>query len=238
MIRRAPFAARLERDLLWSLSLLWSVFLLMAPGVVAAVQATSPQPNQYSASTLYNLGNSYAREGKPGMAVLNYERARLLEPNDPDIRANLQHVRAAAGLPPETPSRFDRIARLANPLILAWAGLAGLIVAGLSTLACKAYPRQRLKLGAAALIGFSLCAVTVCNAIVMWPTLSGAVVVTPTAAVRVSPVPMGEPLTTLREAEIVSISAHHDSFILVQTRTGLRGWVSSENIAPVLPPGS
>jgi len=32
---------------------------------------------------LYNLANAYARAGKPGLAVLNYERAKLLEPNDP-----------------------------------------------------------------------------------------------------------------------------------------------------------
>ncbi len=207
----------------------------MAPGMVAAVQAASPHPKQYCASTLYNLGNSYARAGKPGMAVLNYERARLLEPNDPDIRANLQHVRAAAGLPAETHSRFERIARLSSPLILSWTGLAGLIVAALSVMAWKSCPRQRRKLGAGAFVGFLLCAVTVCNAIVMWPMLHAGVVVTPTAAARVSPVPMGESLFTLREAEVITISARHDSFVLVQTGAGLRGWVSSENIAPILP---
>ena len=55
----------------------------------------SPQP-RYSADGLYNLANSYARAGKPGLAVLNYERAALLAPYDPDIAANLEYVRTSA----------------------------------------------------------------------------------------------------------------------------------------------
>ncbi len=46
----------------------------------------------FSAASLYNLGNSYARAGKTGLAVLNYERASLLAPNDPDIQANLRYA--------------------------------------------------------------------------------------------------------------------------------------------------
>jgi Flp pilus assembly protein TadD len=55
------------------------------------------QPSQprYSADGLYNLANSYARDGKPGLAVLSYERAALLAPDDPDINANLAYVRAS-----------------------------------------------------------------------------------------------------------------------------------------------
>ena len=53
--------------------------------------AVPPAPAQagYSAATLYNYANAFARAGKPGFAVLNYERARLLDPSDPDIDANL-----------------------------------------------------------------------------------------------------------------------------------------------------
>ncbi|HHD57072.1 MAG TPA: tetratricopeptide repeat protein, partial [Desulfobulbaceae bacterium] len=52
----------------------------------------------FSASLLYNLGNSYARAVKTGPAVLAYEQALRLAPTDPDIRANLESVRKANGL--------------------------------------------------------------------------------------------------------------------------------------------
>ena len=225
-------------DWLWRRSRLSTATLALLVALTLASipsHAAPPEPTKYSAAALYNLGNSYARAGKPGMAVLNYERARLLAPDDPDIRANLQHVRATAGLAPEMPTAFDRVARLANPLLLSWAGLAGLLLAALSVLAWKTYPPRRRVLGAAAFFGLALCSVTVCSAIAMWPSLHRAVVVTPSAPVRVAPVPMGEPLFTLREAEVVTASAHHDTFVLIQNRAGRRGWVSSENIARLLP---
>lgn len=40
-------------------------------------------------SLFYNLGNSYYREGKIGYAILNYEKALRISPNDDDIRHNL-----------------------------------------------------------------------------------------------------------------------------------------------------
>jgi hypothetical protein len=80
------------------------IFALALAGA-PAVGAAPAQPG-YSAPALYNLANAYARQGKPGLAVLNYKRAKLLDPNDPDIDANLRQVRQSAGLPPESRSRF------------------------------------------------------------------------------------------------------------------------------------
>ncbi|HEV7614080.1 MAG TPA: tetratricopeptide repeat protein [Steroidobacteraceae bacterium] len=201
-------------------------------------QAPSAAQTQagYSAPALYNSANAYARAGKPGLAVLNYERARMLAPNDPDIDANLRHVRVAAGLPAETLTRFERTARMGDPHILSWIGVLGLIVAGAGILLKKRYSRHRRMLGAAASLGISLVGVALCNAIAWWPTLDESVVVAHTAPARVSPVPMGEPLFVLREAEIVKTSSRHDSFVLVQNSAGRQGWVSIENLAAVLAP--
>lgn len=43
-----------------------------------------------SAYIYYNLGNSYYKADKIAPAILNYERALLLDPGDSDIRFNLQ----------------------------------------------------------------------------------------------------------------------------------------------------
>ena len=40
----------------------------------------------------YNLGNSYFRAGNIGKALLNYERALVLDPRHQDTRRNLDHV--------------------------------------------------------------------------------------------------------------------------------------------------
>src|SRR5512145_640824 len=44
----------------------------------------------YSASALYfNLGNAYYKQGDYPLAILYYEKARLLDPVDEDIKENL-----------------------------------------------------------------------------------------------------------------------------------------------------
>jgi Bacterial SH3 domain./Tetratricopeptide repeat. len=47
-----------------------------------------------AAEVYYNLGNSYYKTGEIAKAVLNYERALLLQPGNGDIRANLEVARA------------------------------------------------------------------------------------------------------------------------------------------------
>ena len=94
-----------------------------------------------SEALYYNLGNAYFRQGRLGRAVLNYERARLLDPADADIRHNLAIARG------QLPERFEAVPeffllrwwrgahQLAAAttwavlgLALCWLGVAGLIV--------------------------------------------------------------------------------------------------------------
>ena len=45
-----------------------------------------------SSNLFYNLGNAYYRQGKLGLAILNYERALRLDPSNKDARTNLAFV--------------------------------------------------------------------------------------------------------------------------------------------------
>src|SRR5260221_10108607 len=182
-------------------------------------------PNGYSAADLYNLANSYARMGKAGMAILNYERASLLSANDPDIEANLQYVRTSAHLPGETRGTFDRIARIASPFLLSWIGAFGLGVVGASMVAAQLSPRYRLLRSGALLLGLSMLGLTICNGLALWPILHEGVVITAATPLRASPVPIGDPLFTFPEGETVKIAAEHESFALIETRAGRTGWV-------------
>jgi hypothetical protein len=189
----------------------------------------------YSAAALYNLGNSYARQGKLGMAVVNYERASLLSPDDPDIDANLRYVRAASHVPAPPRSELERIARIVSPFAVAWIGVIGLIIVGASELAAQLSPRYRWVRRTAALLGVLMICLTVGNGISLWPILHEGVVISSAAPVRVSPVPMGDSLFVLPEAESVKITAEHEGFLLVETATGRMGWVSRANIASIVP---
>jgi hypothetical protein len=169
------------------------------------------------------------------LAVLKYERARLLDPQDPDIDANLRHVREASGLAPDSRNAFDRMAGTLSPRILAWLGLLGFLLAGVGALARRAYPGHRRKLLLVTVVGMSLLGVTLANAFALWPIMNEAVVVTHTAPVRVSPVSIEEPLFVLPEATIVTVGAKHEGFVLVRIKGGRSGWMPSANLAPIVP---
>jgi len=209
-------------------------FSLCSGALAAAPPGTLEPGNEYSAPVLYNLANSYARQGKPGLAVLNYERARLLSPRDADIRANLRYVRQSSGLPAESGSWFERNARIGAPDTMFWLGLIGLAVAAASLLAGKRHPGHRLKLRTLAVAGISLTALSVCDALATWPVVHEAVVMQSTQA-RVSPVTQGEPLFPLKEAEIVAMGEGSGDYVLIRSREGRRGWVARADLAPVVP---
>ncbi len=64
-----------------------------------------------SAELYYNLGNSYYRNNEITKSILNYERAKMLAPNDEDIRFNL-----------ELANQFvvDKIEPLPRPFFVKW----------------------------------------------------------------------------------------------------------------------
>ena len=198
------------------------------------IRAEPTQPG-YSAAGLYNLANSFARSGKPGMAVLNFERARVLAPYDPDIEANLRFVRESAHLPTKSRNRLERVATVLSPRAMAWLGALGILIAGVGLLAGEFGARFRWLRRIGVVAGLGLVGMTVGNGVVLWPTLHAGVIISGTAPVHVSPVPMGDSLFVLPEAETVMIKAEHEGFVLIETGAGRTGWVSSANLAPVVP---
>jgi hypothetical protein len=197
--------------------------------------AQPPQP-LYSADALYNLANAYARAGKPGLAVLSYERAALLAPDDPDINANLAYVRASAHVPIKPRNRFARLAEATSPTSAAWLGVLGLALAGIALMARKIAPRFLWIPGGGFLLGVALIALTVSNAMLLWPRMHEAVVLIDQTPARVAPAPMGDTAFVLREAESVTMTAEHEDFVLIRARGGLSGWVARANIGAVMPP--
>ena len=200
-----------------------------------AVTSQPSSPGTYSADGLYNLANQYARAGKPGLAVLNYERAALLAPNDPDIASNLEYVRATAQVPTEPRTRFTRFAQSTNPTTAAWLGVIGLALLGGSLLANRATRRYRGLRVTAALLGIGFIALTISNATLLWPRLHEAVILINQTPARVTPVPMGDTAFVLREAETVTMTAGHEDFILIRTHTGRTGWVARASLGAVVP---
>jgi hypothetical protein len=216
------------------MAMLIAAFTLWA-GYAFAQPPQPPQPH-YSAAALYNLANSYARAGKPGLAVLSYERAALLEPGDPDINANLAYVRALAHVSMKPRNRFIRLVQATNPTFAAWLGVLGIALVGIGLVARRVAPRFVWIPGSGIPLGVSLIVLTASNAMLLWPRMHEAVVLVDLAPVRVSPAPMADTAFVLREAESVTMTAEHEDFILIRSGGGLSGWVARANLGAVVPP--
>jgi tetratricopeptide (TPR) repeat protein len=201
----------------------------------AQPRGSSIATSGYSAAALFNRANACAREGKSGLAILNYERALLLAPNEADIAANLHFVRAKAGLPDAPENWFTRSLLYARPNTLAWLGSLGLVLAGMSLLLVRLYPQRRLAFRSSTFAGVLLVATAIGSAITMWPRINEAVVISREAPARIAPVSAAEAAFKLHEGETVTMRAEHQDFALVQTSAGRSGWVARADLARVVP---
>jgi hypothetical protein len=204
-------------------------------GAQTLAQPAQSSQSHYSADRLYNLGNSYARAGELGLAVLNYERAALLAPDDGDINLNLEYVRSSAHVPTEPRTRFARIIQAASPTLAAWIGVLGIALLGAGLLATKTAARFKRAGTGGALLGVALMALPISNAALLWPRMHEAVILVNQTPAHVSPVPMADTTFLLLEAETVTIRSEHEDFVLIRTRGGLSGWVARTNLGAVVP---
>ena len=73
------------------------------------------------------------------------------------------------------------------------------------------------------------------SAVVTWPAMRAAVVMTTDAPARVSPVSVGDSAFKLAAGETVRVQTRHGGFALVQAGAGRAGWVAQKDIASVVP---
>jgi hypothetical protein len=196
-------------------------------------QDDKPASQAHSAAALYDQGNAAARAGKPAEAVLDYERAALIAPRDPDIRANLQHVRTQAGL--AIPGNwFTQNARIANPNLMFWLATLGIALTGASLVARRSRKTQREPLAVTAVFGIVLTLAGVTDAIATGATLNEAVVMQASSASG-APITAAEALFTVPKADVVRMIEDHGDFILVRDARHREGWLARSVLSPIIP---
>ncbi|HEY6455417.1 MAG TPA: tetratricopeptide repeat protein [Steroidobacteraceae bacterium] len=178
----------------------------------------------FSAPVLFNLGNAWLRLGNPARAILDYERALVLSPHSAGIEANLAAAQQRAGLAPQAEGSWLAAARYFSFDTYVWTGLGALWVLCFAlVLVCLNGVARRI---ARPLI--LLAVVTLCGsadaAVLEWPDLQRAVVVTP-AVMHLAPAQSAATSGALQEGEVVWLQEHYAGFNLVRTADGRTGWV-------------
>lgn len=195
-----------------------------------------------SASVLFNLGNCEQRLGKYGYAILAYERARLLTPRDPDLLTNLDLARKAATAFEES-DRHPVMDVFLNYLSLnEWSWLvagSALLLGGLALLCgCLRMRRRWMIIGTRILAGLAGFLI-VGGAVILYlrrDDVNRGVVLTKYAVVKLSPFKEAESIGTPGTGHIVRILESKEGFHYVEVSgTGLRGWMSDEDVSAIYP---
>jgi hypothetical protein len=190
----------------------------------------------YSAPVLFDLGNSYFREGDFADAILAYQRAQWLSPNNPDILANLSLAQKQAGLPVLEPRWSDQLTGVMGATDWAWLGSGALTLLCLSLLARAALPAQRIPFSfscvASALVLFAALTAMALSS----KELHKAVVIDKNASALISPFPAAQAAFAPVPGEVVTTGKPYHDFILVKDAAGHTGWISKVQIAQIIPP--
>ncbi|HEX5219099.1 MAG TPA: hypothetical protein VFZ59_05985 [Verrucomicrobiae bacterium] len=188
----------------------------------------------YSAPVLFNLGNAWMKTGQPGRAILNYERAWRLAPDDAAIRANLNLARQKAGVAVNKNPFREKVARVSSFDTLAWAivwAAVLLFAVVVTSRLLPSFPRV-VKRGVVVMAAFGVF-VAGAGMALQWPERDRAVVLDSNATVQIAPADAAGILFNLPEGETVRAIKSHNSYTLIRLRDGRSGWVKSSAVERV-----
>ncbi len=195
-----------------------------------------------SADIYYNLGNAYYRTDNITRAVLNYERALLLSPGDRDIRFNLQLARSKTidKITPESEMFFVTWYRsLVNIMSVdGWAMMSLVALAIAIVLALCYLFTGRVWMQKTGFFGaFFMIVIFALSNLFAWQqkdqlvNRTGAIVISPAAAVKSTPANGGTDLFIIHEGTKVEITdSSMKEWKEVRIADGKEGWIKTSMI--------
>ncbi len=191
--------------------------------------------NGCSAPVLFDLGNSFYREGDFARAILAYKRAQWLAPNDPDIAMNLQAAQKQAGLSVVEPPLSEKFSSYFSASGWAWAACGAWTLFCLSLLARTAWPQLRplfsLSGAASALVVLTAIAAMVISS----GELHQAVVVDKKATAVISPFPAAQTVFAPAAGETVTVHEVYHDYLRVKDAAGHTGWINQAQVESIIP---
>ncbi len=194
-----------------------------------------------SAFLYFNLGNAYFKNGDLAKAILNYEKAALLEPNDSDIEHNLNFAYSNQPdniehlAPGFLPRLFQSLYRLFA--VDTWA-ILGIIFSILFCVAiciflfAQQFSHRRIAL-ITLICSFILGVTSVSCAQSRHTELTSheyAIVIEPTTSIKTEPMITATDLATIHGGIKVKIVNEAFGWFKVKLGNGKEGWILAQNI--------
>lgn len=195
-----------------------------------------------AAEVYYNLGNSYYKSENIARAILNYERALLLQPSNADIRANLEIARAKT---------IDKVIPVAEIFFISWTkslinclnvdawGYVGIVCFFLLLISLYFFffSKQIVWKKAGFITGIVFSIVVILTNVFAFQqkheilNRNNAIVLTPSVTVRSTPSDSGTSLFILHEGRKVEIKdATMREWREIRLEDGKVGWVPASSV--------
>ena len=197
--------------------------------------------NKESVQIYFNLGNAYFRDNQLGKAILNYERALLLDPGDGDIRHNLRFARNRTEDRIDTAGDlfftqwFDAVRNIHSSNGWAVIGIV-LFIMFLASVATFLFVRFLWARKSAFYAGIVLCLLMIMANIFAFSQKKerihrdAAIVMVGAARVNASPDEHSNTLFELHEGSSVKVRSSDGNWYEIEIANGSVGWTSKQNI--------
>jgi tetratricopeptide (TPR) repeat protein len=191
---------------------------------------------QRTANVYFNLGNTNARIGANGLAILDYERALALNPSHSEAKANLKFLRdqSVAKLPVETWKQRAFGALTLNGWVIAASGLGWILILFIFVPMITARRRTAVGIFASILVLFAF-AYAACGAWFASRDLDAAIVIVKQTDARRAPADRADLADVLPLGSKVRWLSERSGWVECELPDGSRGWVPAGSVERVRP---
>ncbi|MFH2091461.1 MAG: BatD family protein [Pseudomonadota bacterium] len=194
--------------------------------------AKTPVRNPY---LYYNIGNAYLKANDTGRAILWYERAKSLAPNDPDVLYNLNYANTLVKDKPEQSVDYLEILFFWDKFLgVKTAELAAISFSALFFLwaAVRAFKQNKIFSGTGTFLFALLVLSLVLSGVNYYKQVfrQTAVIVAQETAVRSGTAPTATQLFTLHAGTLVQVKEKRDNALKVAFSKQMAGWVKAGDV--------
>lgn len=199
---------------------------------------------EISSDLYYNLGNAYFRDGEIAKAILNYERALLLNPGDKDIRHNIKFANTRIEDKLENTGSFflsnwiNAFQETMSSNAWAWFAVVCFVVL-IICIFIFFFSKTVLPKKITFYSGIVLAVLVILGNVFAFRQRSdilirnSAIIMTSSAVVRSSPNANGKEVFTLHAGTKVKITKEDRDWSEVETTAGNVGWVENRRIEKI-----
>ena len=184
----------------------------------------------WSANLFYNLGNASSLAGAQGRAILNYERALVLDPSHADAQRNLRLLRGQTGAKLIDAPLIERACRKVRENV--WTVLAAVAAWGcVFSIALLCMSGRRLWL--TALASVLLAVIAGYGVFAHWKDRALGIVTAKEAEARLAPVESAGLADVLAAGSRVRVLSERGAWIYCELPNQRRGWLAATAVERV-----